>query len=138
MQALALGRMYGDPTQLRDGSLGKYINSLRVPGTVAYVLSILKTWFDDMGKLELALAAGAPLPSPAALGRPGPGRISGVCPGAGRCFDRAELVELPGTGHLPYEECPETLTRLVNSFLVRMRGQGEAGPKLVPSSARLG
>jgi hypothetical protein len=33
MQALALGRMYGDPTQLRDGSLGKYIGSLRVPGT---------------------------------------------------------------------------------------------------------
>ena len=43
MQALALGRMYGDPTQVRDGSLGKYIGSLRVPGTVAYVLSILST-----------------------------------------------------------------------------------------------
>ena len=55
MQALALGRMYGDPKQLRDGSLGKYINSLRVPGTVAYVLSTLRTWFDDMGTLELAL-----------------------------------------------------------------------------------
>jgi len=42
---------------------------------------------------------------------------------------------LPGTGHLPYEECPETLARLVNSFLVRMRGQGEAGPQLVQSRA---
>src|SRR5580698_6909545 len=55
MQALALRRMYGDPKQLRDGSLGKYINSLRVPGTVAYVLNILKTWFDDMGKIELSI-----------------------------------------------------------------------------------
>jgi hypothetical protein len=46
-----------------------------------------------------------------------------------------ELVELPGTGHLPYEECPETLARLVNAFLVRMRGQSEAGPQLVQSRA---
>src|SRR5271154_6960197 len=55
MQALALGRMYGDPTQLREGSLGKYFGSLRVPGTVAYVLSMLSRWFDDMGELEIAL-----------------------------------------------------------------------------------
>ena len=51
-----------------------------------------------------------------------------------RCFDRVEFELLPGTGHLPYEECPEALTRLVNSFLTRMR---EAGPQLVRSRARL-
>ena len=138
MQALALGRMYGDPTQLRDGSLGKYINSLRVPGTVAYVLSMLKTWFDDMAKLELALDHVRRFPTLLLWGD----RDRAVSLDSGRqlqrFFDQVDLVELPGTGHLPYEECPETLTRLVNSFLVRMRGQGEAGPRLVPSRARLG
>jgi 4,5:9,10-diseco-3-hydroxy-5,9,17-trioxoandrosta-1(10),2-diene-4-oate hydrolase len=138
MQALALGRMYGDPTQLRDGSLGKYINSLRVPGTVAYVLSILKTWFDDMGKLEFALQHVRRFPTLLLWGDRDRAVSLESAQGLRRCFDQAELVELPGTGHLPYEECPETLTRLVNSFLVRMRGEGESGPQLVQSRSRLG
>jgi pimeloyl-ACP methyl ester carboxylesterase len=138
MQALALGRMYGDPTQLRDGSLGKYINSLRVPGTVAYVLSILKIWFDDMDKLELALQRVRRFPTLLLWGDRDRAVSLESAQKLRRCFDRAELVELRGTGHLPYEECPETLSRLVNSFLVRMRGHGEAGPQLVQSRARLG
>jgi pimeloyl-ACP methyl ester carboxylesterase len=55
-----------------------------------------------------------------------------------RCFDQVEFQVLPGTGHLPYEECPEALSRLVNSFLSRMRERlREAGPQLVRSKARL-
>jgi 4,5:9,10-diseco-3-hydroxy-5,9,17-trioxoandrosta-1(10),2-diene-4-oate hydrolase len=136
MQALALGRMYGDPKQLRDGSLGKYINSLRVPGTVAYVLSILRAWFDDMGKLELALRHVCQFPTLLLWGDRDRAVSLESAQDLRRCFDRVELVELPGTGHLPYEECPETLTRLVNSFLLRMRGQSEAGPQLVQSRVR--
>jgi pimeloyl-ACP methyl ester carboxylesterase len=138
MQALALGRMYGDPTQLRDGSLGKYINSLRVPGTVAYVLSILRGWFDDMGKLELALKQVRQFPTLLLWGDRDRAVSLESAQQLRRCFDRVELAELPGTGHLPYEECPETLSRLVNSFLVQMRGHSEARPQLVPSRARLG
>jgi pimeloyl-ACP methyl ester carboxylesterase len=54
-----------------------------------------------------------------------------------RCFDRVEFELLPGAGHLPYEECPEVLARIVNSFLVRMR-QSETGPQLVRSKAHSG
>jgi 4,5:9,10-diseco-3-hydroxy-5,9,17-trioxoandrosta-1(10),2-diene-4-oate hydrolase len=124
LQALALGRMYGDPKQLRDGSLGKYINSLRVPGTVAHVLSILRAWFDDMGKLELALQHIRRFPTLLLWGDRDRAVSLESAQDLRRCFDRVELVELPGTGHLPYEECPETLTRLVNSFLLRMRSEG--------------
>jgi 4,5:9,10-diseco-3-hydroxy-5,9,17-trioxoandrosta-1(10),2-diene-4-oate hydrolase len=138
MQALALGRMYGDPTQLRDGSLGKYIHSLRVPGTVAYVLSILKTWFEDMGKLELGLQHVRRFPTLLLWGDRDRAVSLESSQQLRRCFDRVEFVELPGTGHLPYEECPETLSRLANSFLVRMRGHSEAGPQLVQGRARLG
>ena len=138
MQALALGRMYGDPTQLRDGSLGKYIDSLRVPGTVAYVLSMLSTWFDDMGKLESALKQVRRFPTLLLWGDRDRAVSLESAPELLRCFDRAELVVLPGTGHLPYEECPQDLTHIVNSFLVRMRGKSEAGPQLVQSRARLG
>jgi pimeloyl-ACP methyl ester carboxylesterase len=54
-----------------------------------------------------------------------------------QCFDRVEFEILPGTGHLPYEECPEVLARRVNSFLIRTR-QSEAGPQLVRSKAQAG
>jgi 4,5:9,10-diseco-3-hydroxy-5,9,17-trioxoandrosta-1(10),2-diene-4-oate hydrolase len=134
MQALALGRMYGDPTHLREGSLGKYIGSLRVPGTVDYVLSMLRTWFDDMVRLETALEHVRPFPVLLLWGDRDRAVSLASAQDLRRCFDRAEFELLPGTGHLPYEECPEVLTRLVNSFLSRMR---ESGPQLVRNSSRL-
>jgi pimeloyl-ACP methyl ester carboxylesterase len=138
MQALALGRMYGNPSQLRDGSLGKYIGSLRVPGTVNYVLSILSTWYADMAKLKTDLEHVHQFPTLLLWGD----RDRAVSMESGqrlrRCFDQVEFQVLPGTGHLPYEECPESLGRLVNSFLPKMReGMHEAGPQLVRSKARL-
>jgi 4,5:9,10-diseco-3-hydroxy-5,9,17-trioxoandrosta-1(10),2-diene-4-oate hydrolase len=137
MQALALGRMYGDPSQLRDGSLEKYIGSLRVPGTVNYVLSILRTWFADMATLKADLEHVRQFPTLLLWGD----RDRAVSIESGerlrRFFDQVEFQVLPGTGHLPYEECPETLGRLVNSFLSRTRGgMRETGPQLVRSKVR--
>lgn len=132
MQSLALGRMYGDPSQVQEGSLAKYIGSLRVPGTVDYVLDILRTWFDDMARLERALKHVHTIPALLLWG----GRDRAVSLESAQklcqCFDRVELELLPGTGHLPYEECPEVLARLVNSFLTRMR-RSETGLRLVRS-----
>jgi pimeloyl-ACP methyl ester carboxylesterase len=133
MQSLALGRMYGDPTHLRVGSLAKYIASLRVPGTVDYVLEILKAWYDDMAKLRAALDQVRQFPTLLVWGD----RDRAVALDSARelqgCFDQVELELLPGTGHLPFEECPEVFARIVNSFLQRMRGMG---PQLVRTQAR--
>lgn len=137
MQSLALGRMYGDPTHLRDNSLGNYIGSLRVPGTVDYVLSILKTWFDDMAKLESALKHVCKVPALLVWGDRDRAVSLESAQNLRRCFDLVEFAVLPGTGHLPFEECPEALTGVVNSFLRQMRGQSATGPKLMPSRARL-
>jgi pimeloyl-ACP methyl ester carboxylesterase len=134
MQALALGRMYGDSAHIRQGALGKYISSLRVPGTVHYVLSILSAWHTDMAKLKSSLERVRQFRTLLLWGD----RDRAVSLESGqdhlqRCFDRVEFEVLPGTGHLPYEECPETLVRLVNSFLTRTR---ETGPQLVRSRVR--
>jgi pimeloyl-ACP methyl ester carboxylesterase len=138
MQSLALGRMYGDPTQLRDGAVGKYIGSLRVPGTVNYILSILRTWFADMARLKTELDHVRQVPALLLWGDRD--RVVSMESGQElrRYFDRVEFQVLPGTGHLPHEECPETLSRLVNSFLSEMRaGMREAGPQLVRGKAHL-
>src|SRR6202046_4130745 len=110
MQALALGRMYGDPTQLREGSLGKYIGSLRVPGAVAYVLSMLSRWFDDMNELEIALKRVCQFPALLLWGDRDRAVAVESAEHLKQCFAQAEFTVIPGAGHLPYEECPETLT----------------------------
>lgn len=138
MQALALGRMYGDPTKLRDGSLGKYIGSLRIPGTVAYVLSMLKTWSSDMSKLEPELKRICHIPAMLVWGDRDRAVSLESVRELRRYFDQADLKILPGTGHLPFEECPEILTRIVNSFLAHLRGPRETGPVLVRNQAQTG
>ena len=137
MQSLALGRMYGDPTHLQDGSLARYIGSLRVPGTIDYVLSMLKSWVDDMAKLGSALQHVRQFPALLLWGDRDRAVSLESAQNLRRCFDQVEFELLPGAGHLPYEECPEVLTRIVNSYLVRMR-EREAGPQLVRGKARSG
>lgn len=128
MQSLALGRMYGDATNLRVGALANYIDSLRVPGTVDYVLDILKAWFDDMAKLRAALDRVRQFPALLLWGDRDRAVALDSARELQRCFDQVEFELLPGTGHLPFEECPEVFARIVNSFLRRVRG---TGPQLV-------
>jgi pimeloyl-ACP methyl ester carboxylesterase len=137
MQSLALGRMYGDAGQIEDGAVTKYIDSLRVPGTVDYVLDILRAWFDDMAKLERALEQVRPIPALLLWGDRDRAVSLDSAQKLRQCFDRVEFELMQGTGHLPYEECPEVLTRLANSFLVRMRQNG-TGPQLVRNKAQAG
>jgi pimeloyl-ACP methyl ester carboxylesterase len=137
MQSLALGRMYGDPHRLREGSLAKYMGSLRVPGTVSYVLSMLQNWFADMDKLKTALGQVRQIPALLIWGDRDRAVSLDSAQELRRFFDRVELVELPGTGHVPYEECPETFTQVVNTYLARVRSASESGPRLVASRARL-
>jgi len=134
MQSLALGRMYGDPSQLRDGSLAKYMKSLRVPGTVDYVLDILRAWFGDMAQLRSTLERVSQFPALLLWGDKDRAVALDSSRELQRCFERVEFALLPGAGHVPFEECPEALARLVNSFLGRTRG---TGPQLVRNQACL-
>jgi pimeloyl-ACP methyl ester carboxylesterase len=134
MRELALGRMYGDPAHLQEGSLAKYFDSLRVPGTVDYVLSVLGTWFEDMTRLETALEQVRQFPALLLWGDRDRAVSLDSAQLLERCFDRVQFELLPGAGHVPYEEVPEVFTRLVNSFLAKVR---EAGPQLVRGRSRL-
>jgi 4,5:9,10-diseco-3-hydroxy-5,9,17-trioxoandrosta-1(10),2-diene-4-oate hydrolase len=129
--ALALGRMYGDETAAQNGHLEKYMDSLRIPGTVDYVLSILSRWFEDMRDLEQKLDQVHGFPALLVWGD----RDCAVSLESGRrlqrLFARSELVVLPGAGHLPFEECPRIFGQAITSFLDRCRAEREPGPKLV-------
>ncbi len=131
-KAGALSRMYGDPARVRPGSLERYTESLGKPGTIDYLLTLLGGWFEDMRSLESALSQVREIPSVLLWGD----RDGAVSLESGRrlqgFFRHAELVVLPGAGHLPYEECPVIFAQAVHGFLRQERARREPGPKLVP------
>lgn len=129
IQSLALGRMYGDANRVRNGSLEGYIASLRVPGTVAYVLSILDRWELDMAALQAALPAVRRIPALLLWGD----RDRAVSLRSGErlteYFDRAALLVIPGAGHLAHEEVPVAFAGAINGFLGGLK-RSEAHPSV--------
>jgi pimeloyl-ACP methyl ester carboxylesterase len=134
-QSLALGRMYGDATRVSNGSLERYIASLRVPGTIAYILSILDRWELDMAALEAALPGVRTVPTLLLWGD----RDRAVSLRSGErlveYFDHATLLVIPGAGHLPHEEVPVAFAGAINGFLGGLDRTGPHptvnGPKIV-------
>ena len=117
VQSLALGRMYGDARRIRSGSLERYIASLRIPGTVSYLLRILDRWEMDMAALQAALPGVRRVPTLLLWGD----RDRAVSLRSGErlleYFDRASLLVIPGAGHLPHEEVPVAFAGAIGSFL---------------------
>ena len=125
LQSLALERMYGDPLRLRPGSLEEYVGSLRVPGTVDYVLSVLTCWGEDMARLKHLLKRLRGLPCLLLWGT----HDRAVSLASGEVLQRvlgAELDLIPGVGHLPYEEEPQAFASRVSGFLSSLSVAPEA------------
>ena len=56
LHAKALGRMYGDPARVTEGTLETYTDGMMIPGTVEHVLRIVAGWHEDMRLLRSELA----------------------------------------------------------------------------------
>lgn len=135
LQKLALGRMYGNSKLVRHEALECYMGSLRMPGTTRHVLNILDSWFDDMRELEAVLEKLCDVPTLLVWGT----QDRAVSLESGRKLEkmlrRAEMVMLPGVGHLAHDEAPLLFADEVNSFLRGIdRGELPAGPRLVRSN----
>ena len=117
---MALGRMYGDPRRVPADALSGYIDGLELPGTIDHVLRILETWTADMRLLERSLALLQTLPVLLIWGD----RDRAVGPDSGYELQRrlggADLRMLPGVGHIPFEESPETVNTIVTEWLDRV------------------
>ncbi len=114
-----LRRMYGDRSRIRPGTLEGYSAPLKLPGTLEYVHAILDHWSTDMALLERDLDRIRTLPTLLLWGSRD--RVVNPRSAAALCarFDKAELIVLPGVGHLPYEEAPEEFNRIVTAFLAK-------------------
>ncbi|HYK36029.1 alpha/beta hydrolase [Alloacidobacterium sp.] len=137
LQELALGRMYGNSKLVRREALERYMSSLRMPGTTEHVMNIIDGWFDDMRELGTALEKLHDLPVLLVWGT----HDRAVSLESGHKLERmlhhAELVVIPGMGHLPHDEAPLAFADAINGFLRHLdRSEAERGPRLVRSNGQ--
>lgn len=110
-------RMYGDPRQIRPGTLEGYKAPLAIPGLFEHALSIVSTWTSDLRELETLLPKLASIPTLLMWGDKDPAvYVSSLKPLA-RFFPNSQTIIFPGVGHLPYEECPDEFNEAVIAFL---------------------
>jgi 4,5:9,10-diseco-3-hydroxy-5,9,17-trioxoandrosta-1(10),2-diene-4-oate hydrolase len=119
LQLAGLGRMYGDPARIADGCLQDYVDGLRVPGTMRHILTIVRDWFVDMGKLEMALPRVVGVPTLLVWGD----RDRAVDPASAaelqRVLPQAQLLVIQGAGHVAFEEMPEEANQIMLEWLRR-------------------
>jgi len=113
-----LNRLYADPGRIRPGTLEGYGAPLKLEGTFDYLLSVLRCWRADLTQLAPAYAK-ITIPTLLIWGD----RDVAVQPRSAirllQAIRGSQLITMPGVGHLPYEESPETFNRILLEFLQR-------------------
>jgi 4,5:9,10-diseco-3-hydroxy-5,9,17-trioxoandrosta-1(10),2-diene-4-oate hydrolase len=114
---IAVGRMYGRFARVEREAVSAYMEEMRPPGAVAHILEIVRRWYTDMAGLRAELEGIVKIPTLLLWGD----RDRAVTVASGRMLRRvlpqAELVVLPGAGHLLFEELPEECNCLVRTWL---------------------
>ena len=118
-KAIALERMYGDRRRVPGDALAGYVDGLRIPGTIDHVMQIVARWQIDMSTLRAHL--GTMLEVPTLLIWGDRDRAVGLNSAAElrRALPGAELVTLPGVGHIAFEEVPEMVNATVARWIQR-------------------
>jgi 4,5:9,10-diseco-3-hydroxy-5,9,17-trioxoandrosta-1(10),2-diene-4-oate hydrolase len=114
---IALGRMYGDPKRATRESLEGYTDGLSTAGSIGHVLQIVRRWHVDMALLRSVLPRLADKPAlliwgdrDRAVGLSSAIKLQQVLP-------QAELVIVPGVGHIAFEEMPEVCNNTMRRWL---------------------
>jgi pimeloyl-ACP methyl ester carboxylesterase len=122
LHRLFVRRMYGDPRRITEETLRGYARPLRRPGVLEHAVRTAAAWQADMRELEAALPKISDVPTLLVWGS----KDRVVDPASAellRCkFRKAQICIMEGSGHLPYEECPDEFSRIVTEFLADTSG----------------
>jgi pimeloyl-ACP methyl ester carboxylesterase len=112
-------RMWGNPAQVTAETLHGYSRPLVQPGIFEHSVKIVQTWDSDMAEFKAVLPKLARIPSLLIWGS----RDRVVDPFSAESIARnlpdSQIAVMEGAGHLPYEECPEEFSRIVQGFMDR-------------------
>ena len=118
-KAIALERMYGDRRRVPADALAGYVDGLEVPGTIDHVMQIVARWRIDMAALRAHLDALLEVPTLLIWGDRDRAVGLGSAAELRRALPGAELVTLPGVGHIAFEEVPEMVNATVARWMQR-------------------
>lgn len=113
-------RMPGERRDVSYEQIEPYMQTLRHPGTIGYVLRMLKSWKSDMARLRDALCERrTEVPAFLLWGELDP--IVPASTGAElmQHLGPSEQATLSGVGHLPNDERPEECGALIRAWLMR-------------------
>jgi len=119
LQMVGLRRMAGPKSWDSPERLKPYRENLQVPGTMAHLLRLLKTWHKDMLGLRKALRKHLQTPSLVVCGDSDRALPVGSAPELRRHLMHSELVVMPGVGHRPAEERPGMVAGFVREWMER-------------------
>ncbi len=110
--------LYGDPKRIAPGAFDGYAAGLETPGSFEHLVSMLRSWRDDLEAIADSLREISGLPVLLLWGS----RDRAVYPSSihqlQRQLKNSALVVFQGAGHMPYEEVPEEFNRVLCDFLL--------------------
>jgi pimeloyl-ACP methyl ester carboxylesterase len=126
-QLLVLRRMAGPKSWDTPERLLPYRQNLQVPGTIAHLLKIVRSWNPDFASLRRRLREPIATPSLLIWGDSDRAVPSASATALREHLHYSEFYSLPGIGHRPAEEVPAIAAELVYRWL-------ENTPELLPVS----
>jgi len=119
LHELAIGWLYNNSSLISTDTLENYASSLRVPFTREHIINALDSWNSD--KLAISSAITALHHKPMLLIWGDHDRTVEIESGYAmqKLLPQAELIVLPGVGHLANEEMPEKFNYSVRNWLER-------------------
>jgi pimeloyl-ACP methyl ester carboxylesterase len=118
-------RMPGDRRNVSYEQIEPYLQALRHPGTITYVLRLLTSWKSDMEKLANALRERrTEIPAFLLWGELDPVVPASTGMELMQHLGPSEQATLPGVGHLPNDERPEECGALIRTWLISRETRG--------------
>ncbi len=118
LQILFLRRLYGDPRRVTPATIEGYTAALRQNRTLEYGMGVVKTWRNDLRRLEQLAPALAEIPAMVFWGTEDHAVKIESAARLCRVFSHCEFIPLPGIGHMPMEEDPKSFNLAAKRFLM--------------------
>ncbi len=112
-----LTRLYADRSKVLPGTVAGYNAPLKVPGTVRFLLGVMREWREEYAQLLARLEPLKKLQVIFIWGEKD--TVVRIQHGRelAREFPQAKFLVIPNVGHLPYEEAPEIFNALLRVSL---------------------